>query len=92
MDITWTNVPPEQFPIIGTSHKLACVVNGDPYPIIDWLRGGQRITTDSNSRYIVETDGLRINDVQESDDGLYTCRALVTATGKVDERVIRVRR
>ncbi|KAI4463547.1 ctx-related type i transmembrane protein [Holotrichia oblita] len=90
MDITWTNVPPEQFPIIGTNKKLACVVNGDPYPIIDWLRGGQRITTDSNSRYIIETDGLQINNVQESDDGLYTCRALVTATGKVDERIIRV--
>lgn len=90
MDITWTNVPPEQFPIIGTSHQLKCEVKGDPYPIIDWLREGQRLTLDSNSRYVLETDGLRINDVQESDDGQYTCRALVPATGKVDERVIRV--
>lgn len=91
VDITWTNVPLQQFPIIGSSHKLTCIVNGDPHPIIDWLRQGERITSDSNNRYVIETDGLLINDVQESDDGQYTCRALVPVTGKVDERSITVR-
>ena len=44
----------------------------------------------SGGRYVVETRGLLIKDVQESDDGIYTCRAAVIQTGELVERNIRV--
>lgn len=39
---------------------------------------------------MVETGGLHIRNVQESDDGIYTCRAAVIQTGELVERNIRV--
>lgn len=39
---------------------------------------------------MVETHGLLIRNVQESDDGIYTCRAAVIVTGELSERNIRV--
>jgi neural cell adhesion molecule len=44
----------------------------------------------STGRYVVETKGLLIKNVQESDDGIYTCRAAVILTGELIERAIRV--
>lgn len=46
------------------------------------------ITT--NDHYIIETHALKIKNVQESDDGIYTCRAYVATTGELDVRAIRV--
>lgn len=34
--------------------------------------------------------GLQITNVEESDDGIYTCRAAVLETGELSERNIRV--
>lgn len=39
---------------------------------------------------MVETRGLLIKDIQDSDDGIYTCRAAVIQTGELVERNIRV--
>lgn len=44
----------------------------------------------SGGRYVVETRGLLIRNVDESDDGIYTCRAAVIQTGELVERNIRV--
>lgn len=41
-------------------------------------------------KYVVQTKGLLIRNVEESDDGIYTCRALVFETGELTERNIRV--
>lgn len=41
-------------------------------------------------RYVVQTKGLLIRNVQETDDGIYTCRAAVIQTGELVERNIRV--
>lgn len=38
----------------------------------------------------METRGLLIKDIQDSDDGIYTCRAAVIQTGELVERNIRV--
>lgn len=39
---------------------------------------------------MVETRGLLIKNIQDSDDGIYTCRAAVIQTGELVERNIRV--
>lgn len=44
----------------------------------------------SGGRYIVHSRGLTIRNVQETDDGIYTCRAAVIETGELVERNIRV--
>lgn len=39
---------------------------------------------------MIQTKGLLIRNVQESDDDAYTCRAAVIQTGELVERTIRV--
>lgn len=39
---------------------------------------------------MIQTKGLLVRNVQESDDGIYTCRAVVVQTGEFVERDIRV--
>lgn len=41
-------------------------------------------------RYVIQTKGLLVRNVDESDDGIYTCRAAVFQTGELVERNIRV--
>lgn len=42
----------------------------------------------SNDKYIVEGDGLIINDIEESDDGSYSCEVIVLGTGEYKSRSI----
>ncbi|XP_068154477.1 fasciclin-2 isoform X2 [Drosophila tropicalis] len=86
--ITWTNAPENQYPILGEDYVVKCEVKADPNPTIDWLRNGDPIRT--GDKYVVQTHGLLIRDVQETDDGIYTCRAAVIETGELLERTIRV--
>ncbi|XP_037807700.1 fasciclin-2 isoform X2 [Lucilia sericata] len=86
--ITWTNAPENQNPILGEDYVVRCEVKADPNPTIDWLRNGDQIRT--GDKYVVQTHGLLIRNVQESDDGIYTCRAAVIETGELLERTIRV--
>lgn len=70
--------------------------NGDPvsfntlYPLpsLTVLPLPSQIRTDS--KHLVQADGLLINNVEDSDDGIYTCRAAVIETGELLERTIRV--
>lgn len=43
-----------------------------------------------DEKYVIQTKGLLIKNVQESDDGIYTCRAAVFETGELTERNIRL--
>lgn len=43
-----------------------------------------------SSKYLIQTTGLLIKNVEESDDGVYICRAAVYDTGELIERPIRV--
>lgn len=56
--------------------------------LADWLRNGDQIK--SSDRFVIKHDGLLIKSVQESDDGVYTCRAAVIQTGELMERNIRL--
>lgn len=86
--ITWTNAPENQYPILGENFAIQCTVKARPSPLVDWLYNGELIKT--NDHYIIDKYALKINNVQESDDGIYTCRASVLNTGELKERPIRV--
>ncbi|EDW25988.1 GL14196 [Drosophila persimilis] len=86
--ITWTNAPENQYPTLGQDYVVMCEVKADPNPTIDWLRNGDPIRT--GDKYVVQTHGLLIHDVQETDEGIYTCRAAVIDTGELLERTILV--
>lgn len=84
--ITWKDAPVNQSPIAGNDYVVRCIVTANPPPTVDWLRNGDQIK--SSDRFVIKHDGLLINNVQESDDGLYTCRAAVIQTGELSERNI----
>ncbi|XP_029047712.1 fasciclin-2 isoform X1 [Osmia bicornis bicornis] len=86
--ITWDNAPSNQYPILGEDFAIQCKVRARPSPSVDWLYNGELIKT--NDHYIIDTYALKIKNVQESDDGIYTCRASVLTTGELKERPIRV--
>ncbi|XP_072756328.1 fasciclin-2 isoform X2 [Anoplolepis gracilipes] len=86
--ITWDDAPPNQFPILGEDFSIKCKVRARPSPSVDWLYNGELIKT--TDRYIIDAHSLKIKNVQESDDGIYTCRASVQTTGELQERLIRV--
>lgn len=86
--ITWDNAPTNQYPILGEDFPIVCKVRARPSPSVDWLYNGELIKT--NDHYIIDTYALTIKNVQESDDGIYTCRASVLYTGELKERPIRV--
>lgn len=78
-----------QNPIVGEDYVVKCKVHARPSPQIDWFFDGKPILA-SNNHIIIESNGLRISNVQPTDDGYYTCRAAVIDTGEFKERIIRV--
>nr|CAD7605377.1 unnamed protein product [Timema genevievae] len=86
--VTWLDAPEEQYPILNSDYKVRCKVMANPPPNIDWQKNSELITP--GGRYVVESDGLLIQKASESDDGVYTCRAIVIETGELAERNIRV--
>lgn len=88
MDITFADAPPDQYAKLGSDYKIRCEVRGNPQPSVDWIRNDASLT--SNERYIIDSSGLLIKNVRESDDGVYTCSALVLETGNMQSRKIRV--
>lgn len=89
VDITWVYAPEKQYPVLGTDFKIRCEVKANPAPILTWLKNGENI--DSNERYIVESNGITIKNVKESDDGIYVCRAVVIPTGQIQMKNIKVK-
>lgn len=89
MDITFADAPLNQYAKLGSDYKIRCEVRGNPQPSVDWVRNGESLT--SNERYIIDSSGLLIKNVRESDDGVYICTALVLETGNMQSRKIKVR-
>ncbi|XP_024080358.1 fasciclin-2 isoform X1 [Cimex lectularius] len=86
--VTWEDAPKEQYPELGKDFKVRCRVTGKPAPRVEWKINDNFVKNDE--RFIVETDGLLIRNVQRTDDGIYTCRAFVLDTGELSERQIKV--
>lgn len=88
VDITWVDAPEKQYPVLGTTDRIHCEVQANPPPLVSWLRNGEPIVSDD--RYVIESNGLTIQNVRESDDGIYICRAVVISTGRIQTQNIKV--
>ncbi|XP_045773463.1 fasciclin-2 isoform X2 [Maniola jurtina] len=86
--ITWTNANENQYATKGKDFKIMCEVTAEPAPSVDWFKEGTSIAT--GDRYVIHANGLLIKNIQESDDGTYTCRAVVIQTGELSERNIKL--
>ncbi|CAG0880129.1 unnamed protein product [Cyprideis torosa] len=90
LPITWVDAPTEQYATAEQQGaKITCIVRANPSATVDWHRKGKVITTGyGNQRFRVTSEGIIINGVKEEDEGAYTCRALVSETGELQETVI----
>ncbi|XP_045525645.1 fasciclin-2 isoform X1 [Pieris brassicae] len=86
--ITWTNANENQYATKGKDFKVMCEVTAEPAPSVDWFKEGTPILT--GDRYVIDVNGLLIKSIEESDDGTYTCRAVVIQTGELAERNIKL--
>ena len=67
---------PHQFVLRGNNATLRCNVTGDPEPVVLWIRNGQRINPDENTRYSEPQLGLlKFTNTTPDDAGVYECRA-----------------
>uniref|UniRef100_A0A8C9ZX81 Immunoglobulin superfamily member 9B n=1 Tax=Sander lucioperca TaxID=283035 RepID=A0A8C9ZX81_SANLU len=57
----------------GGSTVLSCSAQGNPKPMISWLREGEELA--SNTKYSVHDGSLTILAITRDDRGAYTCRA-----------------
>uniref|UniRef100_A0A3Q2XB52 Immunoglobulin superfamily, member 9Ba n=1 Tax=Hippocampus comes TaxID=109280 RepID=A0A3Q2XB52_HIPCM len=71
---TFTSTPPQYVEAKeGGSILLSCFAQGNPKPIISWLREGEELAT--NAKYSVHDGSLTILGITRDDRGAYTCRA-----------------
>nr|XP_033770263.1 neural cell adhesion molecule 2-like isoform X2 [Geotrypetes seraphini] len=62
----------------GNDVMLQCDANGIPQPTITWLYNDRDVTRLGNNRISVERNkNLRIRNVQDSDTGIYRCKASI---------------
>ncbi|XP_049302601.1 neural cell adhesion molecule 1-A [Bactrocera dorsalis] len=72
----------------GRDATVKCFVKGDPRPDVSWLYNGEYINTVNSTKYKKLSDGLFIKNVQQSDAGEYTCRAMrITPTFADSEQI-----
>ncbi|XP_043202353.1 fasciclin-2-like isoform X1 [Amphibalanus amphitrite] len=88
MSIRFEDAPEQQNPQQGTTAKIKCVVRANPVAVVEWIKDDKTIS--SGGRFVVEQDGLVIQDISSEDDGTYICRAKVPDEGELAERRIQV--
>lgn len=78
MPPSFITTPHSQVAIEGQTIYLDCAANGNPNPIITWLKDGRSIDmADLDSRFSIvpSTSTLSISNIKEEDAGTYQCRA-----------------
>ncbi|XP_061638469.1 protein turtle homolog B isoform X1 [Phyllopteryx taeniolatus] len=71
---TFTSTPPQYVEAKeGGSILLSCSAQGNPKPVISWLREGEELAT--NAKYSAHDGSLTILGITRDDRGAYTCRA-----------------
>lgn len=83
------DAPESQYPRVGEDYLVKCKAQGNPSPLVYWNKNGESIV--SGDRYVVQNEGLLVQKVRESDDGMYQCSAYVGLTGHVKMVDIKVR-
>ncbi|XP_075218308.1 neogenin protein frazzled isoform X2 [Lycorma delicatula] len=71
-------MPRDTVAIEGNIVTFDCAANGNPQPVIVWLKDGVNLDMahlDSRFRNVGTTAGLQISSVEEADAGNYQCRA-----------------
>ncbi|XP_066572622.1 fibroblast growth factor receptor-like 1b [Amia ocellicauda] len=58
---------------LGRTVRLPCLVQGDPQPMLLWLKDGRTVHR-GWSRYRVLQQALKIRDVELADTGVFVCR------------------
>ncbi|XP_076366885.1 fasciclin-2-like isoform X3 [Tachypleus tridentatus] len=86
-DITWDDCPLTQALIMGEEGHIKCKVTSNPPPQVMWYKNNLTIAED---RYKFESEGIKIDRVEEMDKGLYKVRVTVTQTGGLQQRFITV--
>uniref|UniRef100_A0A673JCV9 Ig-like domain-containing protein n=1 Tax=Sinocyclocheilus rhinocerous TaxID=307959 RepID=A0A673JCV9_9TELE len=68
---------------VGESVRFTVTVSGFPKPKVQWFHNGKVITSSTVYRFVEEKDDnpdgsgiLIMNNIQQSDSGLYTCKAV----------------
>lgn len=72
----WVSGPVEERQLVklGRTVRLSCPVEGDPPPLVLWVKDGRNVIR-GWSRYRVLKQGLKIKEVEVEDAGVYICRA-----------------
>ncbi|KAJ8037722.1 Hemicentin-1 [Holothuria leucospilota] len=70
----FVTLPSPQVSIIGSSVTFLCATTTSPAATIQWLNPAENIIQNSQ-RFLVSGGNLRIDNVQLSDEGYYTCKA-----------------
>ncbi|XP_035207265.1 fasciclin-2-like isoform X3 [Stegodyphus dumicola] len=86
-DITWEDCPTKQALVISNNGKIRCRVSANPPATISWFKDGQPVNPE---QYKIEVDGVQVTGVTEEDKGDYSVRAMVSQTGRFQNREIKV--
>ena len=87
-DLIWT---PDELtsPLKGEYVNLECEATGNPEPVVSWFKDDELIEPGANRIALVDGN-LSIQNVAESDNGIYECRAVNEAGEKRYQTVLAV--
>ena len=80
-ELIWT--PPElTSPLKGEQVSLECDATGNPEPVITWFKDDEVIDAELDRVHVSPTGSLTIQNIVDSDNGVYECKALNLAGEK----------
>jgi len=86
--VHFVGTPEHQTAVKGTEALIKCEAQGSPAPKVTWYLNGNEIAKDD--RHVIRNNGIIIQNIQEADEGIYRCRAVVKDLGDVKMANIQV--